>query len=228
MFGATAACSRLLGLSESSIEDAFGLTGSLAAGLRQFLIGGGDVKRIHGGWAAQSGYQAALWAAAGINGPDAILEVLTDSIARTSGTTCEPDRVLDRLGLELARFVGHGQALSMLPLSARNDRRGAYRRARDESRRHRARNRVDSTPRHRRRLRTRRRQAPPVEPYAAKFSAQYVLASALLDGVIGPQSFTDAAILRDDVHAYTDRVSFLAHDFGVAERSRIPAAWNCT
>jgi 2-methylcitrate dehydratase PrpD len=56
----------------------------------------------------------------------------------------------------------------------------------------------------------------PVEPYAAKFSAQYVLASALLDGVIGPQSFTDAAILRDDVHAYTDRVSFLAHDFGVA------------
>ena len=40
--------------------------------------------------------------------------------------------------------------------------------------------------------------------------------AALLDGAIGPQSFTGDAILRADVHGFTDRISFLAHDFGGA------------
>ena len=213
IFGATAACSRLLGLSQRSIEDAFGLSGSLASGLRQFLIGGGDVKRIHGGWAAHGGYQAALWAAAGITGPSSILEGPYGFYRALLGRDVDSERVLAGLGSE---WRAAGVMAKRYPcchyLHAMIDAALIARNGLDPSEVERAVALIpkqgigvvcepDDIKRH------------PIEPYAAKFSAQYVLASALIDGAVGPQTFTRSAVARADVRAFTDRVRCRVHEF---------------
>ena len=74
LFGATAACAKILDLDLEEIQDAFGLAGSLASGIFQFSIGGSMVKRLHAGHAAESGMKAALLAQRGFTGPREILE----------------------------------------------------------------------------------------------------------------------------------------------------------
>ncbi len=73
-FGAAAACSKLLDLNHSQIQDAIGLAGSFASGLSQFSVTGSMVKRIHAGHASESGMKAALLAKRGFTGPREILE----------------------------------------------------------------------------------------------------------------------------------------------------------
>ncbi|MFH1627612.1 MAG: MmgE/PrpD family protein [Pseudomonadota bacterium] len=74
VFGAAAACSKLLDLKASQIQDAMGVAGSFAAGLAQFSVTGSMVKRIHAGQAAESGMKAAILAKQGFTGPREILE----------------------------------------------------------------------------------------------------------------------------------------------------------
>jgi len=73
-FGAVAVAARLGGLDEAASVSAFGITGSLASGINEYLLGGGDTKPVHLGWAAQSGLQAARMAKAGVGGPASVLE----------------------------------------------------------------------------------------------------------------------------------------------------------
>jgi 2-methylcitrate dehydratase PrpD len=74
VFGAGAACSKILDLSREEIQDAFGIAGSSASGIMQFSIGGSMVKRIHAGNAAEQGMKSALLARKGFTGPREILE----------------------------------------------------------------------------------------------------------------------------------------------------------
>lgn len=74
VFGAAAACSKLLGLSPDEIQDALGIAGSSASGIMQFSIKGSMVKRIHAGNAAEQGMKSALLAKKGFTGPREILE----------------------------------------------------------------------------------------------------------------------------------------------------------
>ncbi len=74
VFGAAAACSKLLGLNPDEIQNALGIAGSSAAGLVQFSVKGSMVKRIHAGNAAEQGMKAALLAQRGFTGPGEILE----------------------------------------------------------------------------------------------------------------------------------------------------------
>lgn len=75
-FGATAAAAKLLGLDADGLASAWGLVLSLASGAMQFSdeAGGTDVKRLHAGYAAQHGVQAAELAAAGLSGPRRALD----------------------------------------------------------------------------------------------------------------------------------------------------------
>ena len=73
-FGASAAVSRILDLNSSMTANALGIAGSMAAGSMAFLQDGSWTKRIHPGLAAQRSIQAALLAAEGFRGPQAILE----------------------------------------------------------------------------------------------------------------------------------------------------------
>ncbi|MGE0005422.1 MAG: MmgE/PrpD family protein [Parvibaculaceae bacterium] len=71
---AAAGVSVALGLSRAQTVSALGIAGSMASGLIEYLAEGTWTKRMHAGWAAQSGIRAALMARAGFLGPRTVLE----------------------------------------------------------------------------------------------------------------------------------------------------------
>jgi 2-methylcitrate dehydratase PrpD len=72
--GAAAAVGRTLKLNSKQIVDALGIAGSMASGIIEYLAEGASTKRMHAGWAAQSGLRAALMARAGFSGPRTVFE----------------------------------------------------------------------------------------------------------------------------------------------------------
>jgi 2-methylcitrate dehydratase PrpD len=73
-FGATATAAKILGLSEEETVNAFGIAGSMTSASMEFLATGAWTKRMHPGWAAHSGYLAAMLAKKGFTGPATIFE----------------------------------------------------------------------------------------------------------------------------------------------------------
>ena len=74
VFGAAAACAKLLGLDELGIANAFGLALSHAGGTQQALAEKSLVKRVQSGIAARGAVFSALAAARGITAPQATFE----------------------------------------------------------------------------------------------------------------------------------------------------------
>ncbi len=72
--GAAAGVATALNLDRRQIVDALGIAGSMASGIIEYLAEGAWTKRMHAGWAAQSGLRAALLARAGFNGPRTVFE----------------------------------------------------------------------------------------------------------------------------------------------------------
>jgi 2-methylcitrate dehydratase PrpD len=72
--GAAAGVGAALGLSAKQIVDALGVAGSMAGGIIEYLAEGAWTKRLHAGWAAQSGIRAALLARGGFVGPRTVFE----------------------------------------------------------------------------------------------------------------------------------------------------------
>ena len=73
-FGAAAAAGRLLGLDARRIQWALGYAGSSAGGTWAFIPEGAMSKRVHPGFAAQSGVVSAYLAASGVTAPETIFE----------------------------------------------------------------------------------------------------------------------------------------------------------
>src|SRR5467141_5242530 len=72
--GAAAAAATALRFSKTQFVNALGIAGSMAAGIIEYLAEGAWTKRMHPGWAAQSGIRAADLARAGFVGPRAVFE----------------------------------------------------------------------------------------------------------------------------------------------------------
>jgi 2-methylcitrate dehydratase PrpD len=72
--GAAAGVGAALGLSAQQLVDALGTVGSMASGIIEYLAEGAWTKRLHPGWAAQSGLRAALLGRAGFVGPRTVFE----------------------------------------------------------------------------------------------------------------------------------------------------------
>jgi 2-methylcitrate dehydratase PrpD len=72
--GAAAAIAKALKLERKQIVDTLGVVGSMASGIIEYLAEGTWTKRMHAGWAAQSGLRAALLARAGFSGPRTVFE----------------------------------------------------------------------------------------------------------------------------------------------------------
>jgi 2-methylcitrate dehydratase PrpD len=73
-FGATAAAGRLLELNGAQIACAFGIAGSQAAGLYEYINDGTSTIMFHAGRAAKNGVEATLATQAGLTGPATIFE----------------------------------------------------------------------------------------------------------------------------------------------------------
>src|SRR5262247_2302167 len=77
VFGAMAAAAAVgaaLNLDRRQLANALGIAGSMASGIIEYLADGSWTKRMHPGWAAQSGLRAALLARAGFVGPSTVFE----------------------------------------------------------------------------------------------------------------------------------------------------------
>ena len=71
---AAAAAAAALRCDRRQLVDALGIAGSMASGIIEYLAEGAWTKRMHAGWAAQSGLRAALLARNGFNGPRTVFE----------------------------------------------------------------------------------------------------------------------------------------------------------
>lgn len=71
---AAGAVSVALGLTKAQTVSALGIAGSMASGIIEYLAEGTWTKRMHAGWAAQSGVRAALMARGGFLGPRTVFE----------------------------------------------------------------------------------------------------------------------------------------------------------
>ncbi|KAA0016001.1 MmgE/PrpD family protein [Salinicola corii] len=69
VFGAAAACAKLMNLEFEALRSAITLSGSFSSGLWAFSHDGAESKKLHAGHAAQGGVNAALMARAGVVGP---------------------------------------------------------------------------------------------------------------------------------------------------------------
>lgn len=73
-FGAALAAGKSLGLDADRLTAALGVAASMVSGVMEFLEDGSWVERLHPGWAAQSGIQAAALAGEGFTGRGTALE----------------------------------------------------------------------------------------------------------------------------------------------------------
>src|ERR1700675_725178 len=99
-FGAALAAGKSLGLDADRLTAALGIAASMASGVMEFLEDGSWVKRLHPGWAAQSGIQAAALAGEGFTGPATALEGRLGFYHAALGETPDIEKHLKNLGDE--------------------------------------------------------------------------------------------------------------------------------
>jgi 2-methylcitrate dehydratase PrpD len=200
-FAAAAAAGRLYRLSEDQLVHAFGICGSQASGIIEYLGDGSWTKRLHPGWAAHAGVTAALLARAGFTGPERVFEGAHGFYAAFAGGH-DPARLEALLaGLGRTWELGH---LTFKPYPCGSIAHPYMDCALRLRERHRFR------PEDIVEVRCRTAEGPiprlweplaakhdPPNGYAAKFSLPYLLASILVHGRAGLADFTDEAV-RDE------------------------------
>jgi len=94
---AAAAVGRVLHLTASQMQHAFGSAGTQSAGLWEFLRDGADSKQLHTAHAAAAGLTAAYLARDGMTGAKRILEG-AQGLAAGMSSDADPSRLVDGLG----------------------------------------------------------------------------------------------------------------------------------
>jgi 2-methylcitrate dehydratase PrpD len=208
---AAAAASATLGLDPPRIAHAFGIAGSMAGGIIEYLADGAWTKRLHAGWAAQSGIRAALLARAGFVGPLSVFEGthgLFNGFAR--GSTGDYGQLIDGFGtrwltetLAFKPFACGTMAQPYVDCAIRLARRGIAAEAIDEMVCEVAEGTV-----HRLWEPLASKQAPP-NAYAAKFSTPFCIAAGFVLGDAGLASFSEATVQDPRLRALAAKVRYV-------------------
>jgi 2-methylcitrate dehydratase PrpD len=208
---AAAGVAAALGLDRRGVVDALGIAGSMAAGIIEYLAEGAWTKRLHAGWAAQSGLRAALLAKHGFKGPRTVFEGshgLFHGFANT--TQGNYDALTGDFG---QRWVSKTLAFKPYPcgtmthpyidcarrLAARDVKAGQIKEMICE---------VGEGTVHRLWEPLADKQRPP-NGYAAKFSTPYCIAAGFVRGNVGLGDFTDAAVTDPAVLALARKVRYV-------------------
>lgn len=209
-FAAAAAAAKLYELSEDQLAHAFGICGSQAAGVIEYLADGSWTKRLHPGWGAHSGVVAALLARAGFTGPTSVLEGDHGLYAAFAGghDAARLDGLLDSLGrtwelLELTLKPYPCGSIAQPYMDCAMRLRDLVRPS--EIAAIRCRTAAGPVPRLWEPLAA--KHAPP-NGYAAKFSLPYLLATILVRGRAGLAEFADAAVRDPEVLTVARRVTY--------------------
>jgi len=117
VFGGAMTAGRLMGLDAERMTNALGIAGSLCSGLLEFShSGGGMVKRLHPGRAAEGGVMAAALAREGFTGPSTVIEGRFGflKVFCSDADLAELDKGLGEVWQTLTvshkRYAAHGQA----------------------------------------------------------------------------------------------------------------------
>ena len=209
-FAAAAVTAKLHNLSEDQLVHAFGICGSQASGIIEYLADGSWTKRLHPGWGAHAGVIATLLARGGFTGPTTVLEGEHGLYAAFAGGH-EPDRLealLDSLGrkwelteLTLKPYPCGSIAQPYMDCAMRLRERVRP----QEIVAIRCRTAAGPVPRLWEPLAA--KHAPP-NGYAAKFSLPYLLATILVRGRAGLAEFADEAARAADVLSVARRVTY--------------------
>ena len=209
--GAAAGVGAALGLNARQIVDAFGVAGSMAGGIIEYLAEGAWTKRLHAGWAAQSGIRAALLARAGFLGPRTVFEGvhgLFQGFAHTTEGDCAA--LTGDFG---TRWVADTLAVKPYPCGTMAQpyidcaRRLAARGIKPEEVSEIVCEVAEGTV-HRLWEALADKQRPR-NGYAAKFAVPYLLATGFVHGGVGLGAFTENAIRDPRVLALAAKVKFV-------------------
>ena len=209
--GAAAGVGAALGLNARQIVDALGIAGSMAGGIIEYLAEGAWTKRLHAGWAAQSGIRAALLARQCFVGPRTVFEGVhglfhgfahttkgdydaltadfgtrwaTDTLAfkpYPCGTMAQP--YIDCARRIAARGIRPEDVEAILCEVAEGTLHRLWEPLADKQR--------------------------PRNGYAAKFAVPYLLATGFVHGGVGLGAFTESAIRDARVLALAAKVKFV-------------------
>jgi 2-methylcitrate dehydratase PrpD len=213
VFGAVAAAAGVgaaLRLDSRQLANALGIAGSMASGIIEYLADGSWTKRMHPGWAAQSGLRAALLARAGFTGPRTVFEGVHGLFngfthTREGNYGALIDGFGDRWLTETLAFKPYPCGTMIQPYidcALRLRVRGIA----VEEIAHMVCEVGEGTV-HRLWEPLSAKQAPP-NGYAAKFATPYCIAAALIAGGLGLDAFTDTAVAEPAVHALAAKVSY--------------------
>lgn len=207
---AAAACAVTLGLDRAKTVSAMGIAGSMASGIIEYLAEGTWTKRMHAGWAAQSGIRAALMARGGFLGPRTVFEG-AHGFYKAFAPSVKPDfaPLLDGLGtkwlIESIAFKPYACGTMTQPfidcaiaLAAQGVRADDVEDILC---------RVGEGTVHRlwEPLAVKHN---PQTPYHAKFSTPFCMAIGFLDGKAGLAQFTDARIADPRARALAAKIRF--------------------
>ncbi|UVM75289.1 MmgE/PrpD family protein [Pseudomonas alvandae] len=95
VFGAAAACARILGLDVRQTSAALGIAGSFSGGLWTFIHDGSQSKKLHSGRAAEGGLLAARFARQGITGPTQLFDDVWGGFLKTLAPATSSPEALD-------------------------------------------------------------------------------------------------------------------------------------
>jgi 2-methylcitrate dehydratase PrpD len=208
--GAAAGVGAALKLNARQMVDALGTVASMAGGIIEYLAEGAWTKRLHAGWAAQSGMRAALLGRAGFAGPRTVFEGVHGFFHGFAHTTAgDYDALIGDFG---GRWVTETLAFKPYPCGTMTH---PY---------------IDCA----RRLAARNIQADdvvemvcdvgegtvhrlweplaakqhPANGYAGKFSTPYCIAAGFVRGNVGLDDFSDAAVKDANVLALAAKVRY--------------------
>ncbi len=209
-FAAAAVAGRLFGLGEDQLVHAFGICGSQASGIIEYLADGSWTKRLHPGWAAHAGVSAVLLAQSGFSGPETVFEGAHGFYQAFAGGHDEARllALLDTLGreweIEQLTFKPYPCGSIAHPYMDCAARLRGQVRPEDVAE-IRCRTAEGPVPRLWEPLAAKHR---PPNGYASKFSLPYLLAVILLKGRATLAEFTDEAVRDPDVLSLAGRVSY--------------------
>lgn len=209
--GAAAAAGVTLGLDKGQQAAAFGIAGSMASGILEYLSEGAWTKRLHPGWAAQSGLKAAVLARTGFFAPRTVLDGPHGFFhAFAPGASPDFTHLTDGLGQDwYAERIAfkpyacgtmiHPYIDCMIRLAAMGIRAEDIRAITcptGEGLVHRLWEPLDA--KHR-----------PPSGYAAKFSMPFCMAVGFFDGDAGLAQFTDARAADPEVLRLAAKISYV-------------------
>jgi 2-methylcitrate dehydratase PrpD len=209
--GAAAGVGAALHLQPKQMVDGLGLAGSMAGGIIEYLTDGAWSKRMHPGWAAQSGLRAALLGRAGFNGPRTVFEG-PHGLFFGFANTLDGDwsKLLDGFG---ERWVSETLAFKPYPCGTMAHpyidcaRKFAKRGIKPADIKSITCETAEGFV-HRLWEPLEKKCAVP-NGYAAKFSIPHCIAAAMIDGDVGLGTFTDKAVADPAIRALAAKVSYV-------------------